>query len=130
MTYNDTFRDRAGRSADAKKALLEKLKAAPKPSEAELAERKAARLAREAAVEAERAAKRAAIEAQKAAVEQAKADAEAARLAEIRAAEARAAAKLAEKAAAAEAAKARMAAALTLPPRGSDSRYPARKGGK
>ena len=36
MTYNDTFRDRAGRSADAKKALLEKLKAAPKPSEAEL----------------------------------------------------------------------------------------------
>ena len=94
MTYNDTFRDRAGRSADAKKALLEKLKAAPKLSEAELAERKAARLA------------------------------------EIRAAEERAAAKLAEKAAAAEAAKAKMAAALTLPPRGSDSRYPARKGGK
>ena len=99
MTYNDTFRDRAGRSADAKKALLEKLKAAPKLSEAELAERKAARLAREAAVEAERAAKQAAIEAEKAAVEQAKADAEAARLAEIRAAEERAAAKLAEKAA-------------------------------
>ncbi len=64
MTYNDTFRDRAGRSADAKKKALELLKAKPKLSEAELAERKAARLAREKAEEDARAAKLAAIEAE------------------------------------------------------------------
>lgn len=66
MTYNDTFHDRANRSADAKKALLDKLKSAPKLSEAELAERKAARLQKEADEAAAREAKKAAIEAAKA----------------------------------------------------------------
>jgi hypothetical protein len=130
MTYNDTFSDRAGRSADAKKKALELLKAKPKLSEAELAERKAARLAREQAIEDERAAKLAAIEAEKAAIEQAKADAEAARLEAKRQAEEQAAAKAAEKAAAAEAAKAKLAASFMLPAKGSESRYPARKGKK
>lgn len=66
MTYNDTFHDRANRSADAKKALLAKLKSAPKLTDAELAERKAARLAKEAADAEKRAAKKAALEAEKA----------------------------------------------------------------
>ena len=66
MTYNDSFRDRADRSADAKKALLEKLKAAPKRSEAELAELRDARLKKEAEEAEQRAAKKAAAEKAKA----------------------------------------------------------------
>jgi len=114
MTYNDTFRDRADRSLDAKKALLEKLKAAPKPSEAELAERKAARLKKEAEEAEARAAK-------KAAIEQAKA--------EKLAAEAEA---KAEADAAAQAAKDKMARSFMLPTSDEakaarDARYAARK---
>jgi len=114
MTYNDTFRDRAGRSNDAKKKALEMLKAKPRLSEAELAERREARLKKEAEEAAARAAK-------KAAIEQAKAD----KLAE------EAAAKAAEEEAA-RAAKEKLARSFMLPTAeeqkaARDARYAARK---
>lgn len=75
MSYKaPTFQDRAASAAAAKKAALEKLRGKPKLSEAELAERKAQRLAREAEEAAAREAKRAALEAEKAAAEQARLD--------------------------------------------------------
>lgn len=72
-----SFQDRIALADKAKKAALEKLKARPKVDEAELAERRAARLAREEAQALERAqALRERAEAKAAA------DAEAARIAE------------------------------------------------
>lgn len=114
MTYNDTFKDRLGRSNVAKQKALELLKARPKQDEAELAARKAARLQREAADAEARAAK-------KAAAEQAKREAEEARLAKIAADEA-----------AAEAAREKRAAAFAMPTAeerkaARDAKYAARK---
>lgn len=53
------FQDRAATSARAKKSALDKLKAAPKPSEAELAAGAARQQERDAKAEAKRAAKEA-----------------------------------------------------------------------
>ncbi len=64
---NPTFQERAALAAEAKQKALEKLKARPPIDPAVLAERQAARLAREAKEAEARAAK-------KAAIEQAKAD--------------------------------------------------------
>jgi|SRR5689334_11555025 len=74
---NPSFQDRANASADAKTRLLEKMKAAPKLSEEELAARAARAKEREAKEQAKRDAARAAREA-KAAEEEAKAAEEAA----------------------------------------------------
>lgn len=67
MTYNSTFQDRMKNSAEAKKKALEKLHANKvEVDPAVLAERLAAREAREAEITAKSEAKRAAIEAAKA----------------------------------------------------------------
>jgi hypothetical protein len=105
---NPNFSDRAGASAAAKLALIERHKAAPKPGPAELAAANARRLARDEAAKAKR--------------EKAKADKEAA-------------ARAAEEAAAAEAqaaAEAKKAAQPKLPTQAElkaarDARYAARK---
>jgi len=60
---NPTFQDRANASASAKARLLERMKAAPKPSEEELAARAARAQEREAKEAAKREAARAAKEA-------------------------------------------------------------------
>ncbi len=57
-----SFQDRAAASASAKEKALAKMKAAPQLSEAELAERAARRIEREAAAEAKAAAAKAARE--------------------------------------------------------------------
>ena len=56
-SYKDSFQDRIGRAADAKKAAIEKLRSKPAVDEKVLAQRQAARLKREAA-QAEKAAAR------------------------------------------------------------------------
>jgi len=48
-SYKDTFQDRIGRAADAKKAAIEKLRSKPAPDEEVVAQRQAARLKRDAA---------------------------------------------------------------------------------
>ena len=104
MSYKDpSFQDRAASAAQAKQKALDRLKAKPPVDEAVVAERQAARLAREAAQAEKRAAK-------KAAEEQAKA----------------------EKAAQAEQAKAAQVAAPTEAERKAarDARYAARKNRK
>jgi hypothetical protein len=73
-----TFQDRAGSAAEAKRKALEQLKNKPPVDEQVLAERQAARLAREAAEAEKRAAKKAAKEEAEAAKLAAKAEAEAA----------------------------------------------------
>ncbi len=82
---NPTFQERAALSAEAKKKALEKLKSKPPVDPAVLAERAAARLAREAAEVEARAAKKAAAEREKAEkaaeAERLRAEAEAAKLA-------------------------------------------------
>lgn len=62
-----SFQDRVGRAAEAKKKALDQLKAKPPVDEAVLAERTAARLAKEAAEAERRAAKKAAEQEAKAA---------------------------------------------------------------
>ena len=62
-----SFQDRVGRAAEAKKKALDQLKAKPPVDEAVLAERNAARLAKEAAEAERRAAKKAAEQEAKAA---------------------------------------------------------------
>lgn len=57
-SHKDTFQDRVGRAAEAKKAALESLKAKPPLDEALIAERLAAREAREAKDAEKRAAKK------------------------------------------------------------------------
>jgi hypothetical protein len=57
---NPSFQDRIGRAAEAKRKALEGLRAKPPLDEQALAERKAAREARDAAAEGKRAAKKAA----------------------------------------------------------------------
>lgn len=69
------FNQRAAAARDAKQQALEKLRNKPAPDPAVVAERQAARAAREAAEAERRAAKAAEIQAAKAAKEQAKADA-------------------------------------------------------
>ena len=104
MSYKDpSFQDRAASAAEAKQKALDRLKAKPPVDEAVVAERQAARLAREAAQAEKRAAK-------KAAEQQAKA----------------------EKAAQAEQAKAAEVAAPTEADRKAarDARYAARKNRK
>jgi len=77
MTYKDpSYQDRIASAADAKKKALDRLRSKPKPDPAILAERQAARLARESAEAEKRAAKKAADE-QKA-IARAAAEAEAA----------------------------------------------------
>ncbi|HEX8312220.1 MAG TPA: DUF6481 family protein, partial [Chthoniobacteraceae bacterium] len=79
-SYRDpSFQERTGRAADAKKKALDQLRAKPEVDEAVLAERREARLAKEAAEAERRAAKKAAEESAKAAKAAEKAAAEAAR---------------------------------------------------
>ena len=59
MTYNSTYKDRAGQSAEAKRKLLDQYRARPPVDEALAAERKATGLAREAAKAEKAAAKKA-----------------------------------------------------------------------
>ena len=67
-SYKDpTFQDRVGRAAEAKQKALEQLKSKPPVDEALVAQRQAARLAREAAEREKRAAKLAAEQEAKAA---------------------------------------------------------------
>jgi len=82
-----SFQDRAAASATAKEKALAKLKAAPQLTEAELAERAARRVEREAATEAKAAAARAAREEKQRLAEEEReaAKAEAARLEEANA---------------------------------------------
>ena len=77
MTYNSTFQDRAGQSAEAKKKALEKYRSRPPVDEKAAAERSAARQEKEAA----RAEKAAAKKAERAAAAEAKAAADAAKAA-------------------------------------------------
>ena len=58
MTYNSTYKDRAGQSAEAKRKLLDQYRARPPVDEDLAAERKAAGLAREAAKAEKAAAKK------------------------------------------------------------------------
>jgi hypothetical protein len=69
MTYNNSFQDRAGQAAEAKKKALEQYRSRPPVDEKLAAERTAARQAKEAA----RAEKTAAKKAERAAAAQAKA---------------------------------------------------------
>lgn len=74
MGYKDpAFQDRIASAAAAKQRALDRLKAKPQPTEAELAERAAAREAKERAEADKRAAKLAARQAEKEAAEAAKA---------------------------------------------------------
>jgi hypothetical protein len=86
MTYNSSFRDRAGQAAEAKKKALEKYKARPPVDEKAAAERLAAEQRKEAARAEKAAAKKAEAEAKAA-----EAAAKAARLAPPTAAEMKAA---------------------------------------
>lgn len=70
-----SFQDRAAASAKAKDKALEKMKAVPQPDEAELAERAARRVEREALAEAKAAKARAAREQKQADAEAKKAEA-------------------------------------------------------
>ena len=86
MTYNSTFKDRAGQAAEAKQKALEKFKSRPPVDEKLAAQRLAAAERREAARAEKAAAKKAEAEAKAA-----EAEAKAARLAPPTAAEMKAA---------------------------------------
>lgn len=65
-SYRDpSFQDRVGRAAEAKKKALEQLRSKPAPDESELAERRTARLAKNAAEEERRATRKAAEQSKK-----------------------------------------------------------------
>jgi hypothetical protein len=93
MTYNSTFKDRAGQAAEAKQKALEKFKSRPPVDEKLAAQRLAAAERREAARAEKAAAKKAEAEAKAAvaAAKAAEAAAKAARLAPPTAAEMKAA---------------------------------------
>ena len=83
-SYKDpSFQDRVGRAAEAKQKALERLKAKPPIDAAVLAERQAARLARDAAAAEKRAARKAAEQQARAAKAAAAEQARAAALAEV-----------------------------------------------